>query len=260
MSWTTFIESAPPAGHAVQVYTQLDELAVSVGRYLDAGFRAGEPALVIATSDHWKLFRTQLERRDWNIEEIQLQGLLHRRDAEEMLARLMDGDVLSVARFEEVVGSTLDEVASRFPEKTVRAFGEMVDLLFQRGRQGAAITLEDLWNRLLGSRRCALLCAYELDVFDLDAQTWALPEIVRTHTHPRPVADTARLAAAVHATLTDVLGSDAAARIYLQVAEEVPRTAVPRAQAVLMWLSRHKPTAAQRVLQGARARYAQAPS
>jgi hypothetical protein len=85
-----------------------------------------------------------------------------------------------------------------------------------------------------------------------------LPEIVRTHTHPRPVADTARLAAVVHETLTDVLGSDAAARIYLRVAEEVPRTALPRAQAVLMWLSRHQPATAQRVLQSARVRYAAA--
>ena len=108
------------------------------------------------------------------------------------------------------------------------------------------------------TRRVALLCAYELDVFDLDTQTAALPEIVRTHTHHRPVADPGRLAAAVHDTLTDVLGPDAAARIYLRVAEEVPRTALPRAQAVLMWLSAREPTTARRVLQGARLRYSAA--
>jgi hypothetical protein len=135
----------------------------------------------------------------------------------------------------------------------------MVDLLAQRGRQVAAIALEELWNGLLQTRRMALLCAYELDVFDLDTQTTALPEIVRTHTHQRPVADPARLAAAVHETLTDVLGHDAAARIYLRVvAEEVPRTRLPRAQAVLMWLCGHEPATAERVLQGARIRYARA--
>jgi hypothetical protein len=170
----------------------------------------------------------------------------------------MAGDVPSGEQFEEAVGSLLDEVARRFPEKTTRAFGEMVDLLFQRGQQTTAIALEELWNRALESRRCALLCGYELDVFDLDTQTSVLPEIIRTHTHPRPVADTARLAAAVHQTLTEVVGSDATARLYLRVAEEVPRTALPRAQAVLMWLSRHQPTTARRVLQGARTRYAAA--
>jgi hypothetical protein len=258
MSWAMFLEGAPPAGHAVQVYSELDELAASVGSFLDAGFRGGDPAVVVASSAHWDSFRTELERRGHDVDELQAEGLLTRCDAEETLASFMDGEAPSGERFEETVGGLLDEVARRFPERTIRAFGEMVDLLFQRGQETAAIALEELWNRALESRRCALLCGYELDVFDLDAQTSALPEIIRTHTHPRPVADTARLAAAVHETLTDVLGPDATARVYLRVAQEVPRTALPRAQAVLMWLSRHQPKTAQRVLLGARARYAAA--
>jgi MEDS: MEthanogen/methylotroph, DcmR Sensory domain len=258
MSWKTFLESASPAEHAVQVYTELDELAVSVGDFLGAGLRAGEPALVIAIPEHWRAFRSELERRGLDLDELQRLGLLTCLDADETLAMFMDGDVPTAERFEESVGGVLDEVASRFPEKTIRAFGEMVDLLFQRGHQGAAIALEDLWNSLLESRRCALLCAYELDLFDLDAQTSVLPEIVRTHTHPRPSADPARLASAVHDALSEAVGPDAAASIYLKVAEAVPRTALPRAQAVLMWLSRYQPTTAQHVLQGARVRYARA--
>lgn len=258
MNWSMFLEGAPPAGHAVQVYSELAELAASVGTFLDAGFRAGEPAVVIAAAGHTQAFLAELERRGHDVDELQAQGLLSCCDAENTLASFMDGDVPSSERFEETVGGLLDEVARRYPEKTIRAFGEMVDLLFQQGQQGTAIALEELWNRALESRRCALLCGYELDVFDMDTQTSALPEIIRTHTHPRPVADTARLASAVHQTLTEVVGSDSAARIYLRVAEEVPRTALPRAQAVLMWLSRHQPTTARRVLQGARYRYAQA--
>jgi KaiC/GvpD/RAD55 family RecA-like ATPase len=240
----------------VQVYCELDDLAVTVGRFLDAGFRAGEPALVIATPGHRQVFETELERRGAAVTELRKQGRLTCCDADETLAAVMEGELPSAVRFDEVVGGVVDEVAYRFPDRTVRAFGEMVDLLFQRGMPDAAFALEELWNRLLETRGFALLCAYELDVFDLDAQASALPEIIRTHTHPRPVADPARLAAAVHATLTDVVGADAATRIYLRVAEEVPRTALPRAQAVLMWLSSHQPATAERVLQGARARYA----
>ena len=257
MSWSTFIENAPPDGHAVQVYTELDELAPSVASFLDAGFRVGEPALVIATGAHWEAFLAELERLGSSVRDVEAKGLLDHRDAAETLATFMDGEVPSSDRFEETVGGILDAVAARFPEQTVRAYGEMVDILFQQGHRAAAIAVEELWNRLLESRKCALLCAYELDIFDLDAQTSVLPEIVRTHTHPRPVTDTARLGSAVHEALTDVLGSDAAAWIYLKVAEAVPRTALPRAQAVLMWLSHHQPSTARRVLQGARARYAQ---
>ena len=260
MSWTTFLEHAPPADHGVQVYRELDELAASVGRFLDAGFRLGEPALVIATTGHWHAFREELERQGHRADELEEQGLLTCCDADETLAALMDAEMPSPRRFDEVVGGAVGAVARRFPDQTIRGFGEMVDLLFQRGQETAAIALEELWNGLLETRRLALLCGYELDVFDLGTQTSALPEIVRTHTHPRPVADPARLAAAVHATLKDVVGADAAAQIYLRVAEEVPRTALPRAQAVLMWLSSHQPATAQRVLQGARARYAPAAS
>jgi MEDS: MEthanogen/methylotroph, DcmR Sensory domain len=258
MSWTTFLESAPPADHGVQIYSELEELAASLGRFLDFGFRAGEPAIVIASADHARVFEEELERRGHRIEALEEQGLLTCRDADETLGMFMDGEAPSAAKFENVVGGLVDEVAERFPGLTVRAFGEMVDILFRRGQKTAAIALEELWNSLLESRKVALLCGYELDVFDLETQTSALPEIVRTHTHPRPVGDTARLATAVHESLAEVLGRDAAAWIYLKVAEEVPRTALPRAQAVLMWLSRNQPRTAQRVLRGARTRYSAA--
>lgn len=258
MSWTTFLDGAPPAAHAVQVYADLDELAEPVGSFLDAGFRSGEPAVVIASAEHAQAFRAELERRGHDVEELQEQALLTCRDADETLASFMDGDAPSAERFEEAVGALLDDVARRFPDRTVRAFGEMVDLLCRRGHRSAAVALEELWNQALERRRCALLCGYELDVFDLETQASVLPEILCKHTHPRPVADPARLASAVHEALSDVVGSDAAAWIYLKVAESVPRTALPRAQAVLMWLSRHQPKTARRVLQRARARYVSA--
>jgi hypothetical protein len=258
MGWTRFLESAPPAEHGVQIYGELDELASSVGRFLDAGFRAGEPAVVIAVDGHRQAFAEELERLGHRVAEMQEQGLLVWHDADDLLSAFMEGGVPSPERFGEVVGGLVDDIARRFPQRTIRAFGEMVDVLARRGQLTAALALEELWNRLLEARNVALLCGYELDVFDLDTQTSALPEIVRTHTHSRPVADTARLAAAVHETLAEVLGSDAAAWIYLRVAEEVPRTSLPRAQAVLMWLSRHKPGTARRVLERARALYATA--
>src|SRR5689334_17604758 len=119
MSWSMFLEGAPPSGHAVQVYSELDELAGSVGTFLDAGFRAGEPAVVIASAAHWDAFRSELERRGHEVDELQAKGLLTRFDAEDTLASFMDGDVPSGERFEDVVGGLLDEVARRFPDQTI---------------------------------------------------------------------------------------------------------------------------------------------
>lgn len=255
MSWTTFIEAAPAADHAVQVYDELAELAVSVGNYIDAGFRRGEPAVLISTAEHLQVFAAELEARGWDVDQLEAERLLTYHVARETLDEVMDGETPSAERFERVVGGVIDDVAARFPDKTIRAFGDMVDLLWKQGNEAGAIALEELWNELAETRRFALLCGYHLDIFDINVQTSALPEILGVHTHPRPAADTSRLAAAVDKALAEVLGPFEAGQIYLQVAEQVPHTQVPRAQAVLMWLSHQRTTTAQAVLDRVRAHY-----
>jgi hypothetical protein len=254
--WTTFIEQAPAADHAVQLYRDLSELGRSVGAFLAAGFREGEPAVVIATSPHWSVFAAELERRGWDPEALERKRLLTRLDAEELLDAFMDEDLPSQERFERVVGGLVDETTARFPGQTIRAFGEMVDVLWQRGQEGAAIALEELWNELAKTRSFALLCGYQLDVFHPDVQREALPEVMRMHSHTRTVEEPSRLAAAVDQALSEILGPTRAARIYLDVAEHVPHGALPRAQAVLSWLSTRDAPFATEILERARMHYA----
>ena len=255
MSWTAFLDAAPEAGHAVQIYDDVAELSRSVVHFLDAGFHAGEPALVIAAEGHWNNFANGLEKRGWDLGRLRQHGLLTCRDASRMLDGFMDGDGASPERFEQGVGGAVDEVAARFPDRTIRAFGEMVDLLWRRGRRSAALAVEQLWSALAHSRRFSLLCAYDLDIFELEVQTRALPEILRAHTHLRPVADTGRLSAAVDKALAEVVGTNRAGQIYLRVAEDVPRTELVRAEAVLMWLSKEDRSVATEVLDRARTHY-----
>ena len=47
--------------------------------------------------------------------------------------------------------------------RRVRAFGEMVALLWSEGNQAAAIRLEELWNELALSQTFCLFCAYSMD-------------------------------------------------------------------------------------------------
>jgi DcmR-like sensory protein len=260
MGWANFIETAPRSDHAVQVYDQFDELLQSVVRYLGAGFAIGAPAVVIATDEHWRHFARELESRGWEPAVLEAQGLLVYREAEETLDALMDDDQPSAERFEETVGVLIEEVAARFPGQTIRAFGEMVDVLRRRGENQGAVALEELWNQLARSRPFALLCGYRLDIFDIDVQTAALPDVFRTHTHARPSADPSRLAAAVDRALTEIVGPRKAAHIYLEVAEDVPRGPVPRAQAVLTLLSAKDTLLAKRILERARSHYAAVPA
>jgi MEDS: MEthanogen/methylotroph, DcmR Sensory domain len=255
MSWSTFLEAAPPGDHAVQVYDDLADLGATVAQFCGAGFRLRQPALLIAAADNRAEFVAELTGRGWDVEMLQDEGRLVLREAAETLDEFMDGGLPAPTRFEKVVGGMIDELAARFPGATIRAFGEMVDVLWQRGEKPGAIALEELWNELAATRRFALLCGYHLDVFDLEVQAEALPDIVRAHTHPRTAVDSSTFAAAVDLALTEIVGSRQAGETYLQVAEHVPRTELPRPQAVLTWLSGQDAPTAKRVLDRARRHY-----
>ena len=54
--------------------------------------------------------------------------------------------------------------------------------------------VEQLWNQLARTRRFSLLCGYELDVFDPQAQAGALQAICRVHSHVLPAHDADALA------------------------------------------------------------------
>jgi hypothetical protein len=254
--WRNFIERASAAEHAVHVYDDSSELIRSVAAFLTAGFDEGDPGLVIATPAHWQVLTRELERRGWKVSALQRIGLVAHADAEELLETFMDGELPSAERFEQVVGGLVDEASARYPGRTIRAFGEMVDILWRRGERRAAVALEALWNRLAERRSFALLCGYHLDIFELGVQREALPEVVAPHSHARIVEEPSRLAAAVDQALAEVLGPARAARIYLDVAERMPRGSLPRAQAVLSWLSSSELPQAYEILQRTRMHYA----
>jgi hypothetical protein len=254
MSWQTFIERPQPAEHAVQIYDELDELAQSVGHFLVSGFEGGAPAVVIATAEHRSRYTRELEEGA-DVGALEQRGQLIMRDAEETLASFMARDLPSAQRFEAVVGRLIDDVASRFPGRTIRVFGEMVDILWARGQSQAAIALEQLWNALAERRSFALLCGYHLDIFDIDVQTGALPDVFRTHSHARPTAEPSRLAAAVDKALGEIVGPRDAAYVYLDVAEQMRRDKFPRAQALLSRLSATNRDLATTLLERAQAHF-----
>ena len=66
--------------------------------------------------------------------------------------------------FHEVIGGLIAELRLQYP--TVRAYGEMVDVLWQRGERDAAIRLEEYWNELGRLQTFSLFCAYRMDPLD----------------------------------------------------------------------------------------------
>jgi signal transduction histidine kinase len=68
----------------------------------------------------------------------------------------------------------------------VRAFGEMVDLLWKDGNTEGAIRLEELWNGFAAHHRFSLLCAYSMGNFVGTAHAGQFQAICHAHTHVLP--------------------------------------------------------------------------
>lgn len=258
--WHDFLRGGEPSGHGVQIYSDVGELADSVAAYLAAGFERGDPGLLIAAPEHAERYFGCLAASGWDATRIEAAGLLVVSDAEQTLDALMVGDDPSADAFEEVVGTLLDRIAEQFPRGRTRAFGEMVNVLCERGLPEAAVRLEELWNAVVQQRGFSLLCGYRLNLFDRASQVELLPHVCESHSHVLPAADSARLARAVDRALEEVLGAQAAGKVYVVVGSHAPDSRVPMPQQILMWVSANMPSLAERILESARTHYTVSPA
>lgn len=167
--------------HAVQFYGNDDSLINTVGGFLSEGLVTGHPSIVIATRAHTTAITKQLASRLIDVEAAKTSGELVLLDAEETLATFMVDGVPHPGRFEYHVGGVIKRTLGDRTKMIVRAYGEMVDILWKQGREDAAIRLEILWNKLAGAHGFALLCGYSMGNFYKQAQKFQ--EVCRQHTH-----------------------------------------------------------------------------
>jgi hypothetical protein len=183
-SWARLLEDAEPAEHVVQLYGEDDQLLTrNVSRYLREGLRRGDGLLVIATPEHSTAFTRQLQEQGEDPSAAVADGRLVVLDAEATLARFMVDGQPDWERFEGVIGDAMRQVRPQPGRNGLRAYGEMVGVLWEAGQVSAAIQLEEHWNRLLSSHSFTLFGAYPIDILGSELQTSVLAAIVRAHTH-----------------------------------------------------------------------------
>jgi hypothetical protein len=180
-SCAELLDQLGPPGHVVQLYGQDDRLLTqNVGRFLLEGLKRGDGLLVIATTEHRGTLVRQLKEERGYAQAV-LEGRLVFLDAEATLARFMVDGSPDPDLFQRVVGEALSGVQARSVHTGVRAFGELVGLLWQAGQQSAASRLEDLWNKLLGANQVSLFCAYPIDVFGPEFRVANLDAVLCAH-------------------------------------------------------------------------------
>lgn len=158
MTIKTLDVEAHDGEHAVHFYAHDADLIDAVCPYLAAGLRTGEAVVVIATESHRRAFETRLRSEGMDLTQARADGLFHTYDAALAMARLMvDGDVDHDA-FQELVGGLVRRAGGG--GRVVRAYGEIVTLLWDAGKVAAAIELEGMWNGLATRLPFSLLCSY----------------------------------------------------------------------------------------------------
>src|SRR5262249_52164736 len=150
------VDARSRADHSILIYDTEDVLTDAVAQFLAAGFMQGDRMIAITTAEHGQAIREKLSAL-FDVETATRSGQLVLRDARELLASLMVDGMPCAERFEELVGSLVDQ--SMRGRTSLRAFGEMVDLLSREGRPEAAYRLEELWCGLVGRARFWVLCA-----------------------------------------------------------------------------------------------------
>jgi hypothetical protein len=175
-------------------------------------------------------------------------------DAEETLSTFMVDGMPEWTAFRRVCGGAIAELALRY--SGVRAYGEMVDVLWQRGQRHAALRLEAFWNELGRQQPYSLLCAYAMDPLASDSYGGALESVCRCHTHLIPARDYSRFNQAVTDAAKSILDQPLTQMLFSLAANYRPHTEMPLGQAALIWLKQNMPRTADRVLSDVRLRLA----
>jgi len=166
-----------PCDHVVQIYENDHQFLALLAEFIADGIQAGDCSIVIATAAH--IMELKFKLGIFNIEELIARRKLMLLDAEETLERFMVSGWPDETLFNTVVGSLLRE--ARTEKRQVRAFGEMVAVLWSKGFNGATVHLESLWNKFMHSQTFTLFCAYPKSGFTEDPYT-SMVHICNTHT------------------------------------------------------------------------------
>jgi hypothetical protein len=174
-----FWAEVAPCDHMVQFYENVDTLVDALDGFIGAGLESGDASILIATPVHKMLLETRLRERGLDLEALAEEGLYVALDASDTLRLFMRGGWPDAELFHKCVTSILARTNSK--GRKIRAFGEMVAVLWAGGQQGAVVALEHLWQDFCKkTQHMSLFCAFPKAGFTKDMNE-SLDEIMAAH-------------------------------------------------------------------------------
>src|SRR5215216_5413144 len=202
------VADAAPSDHIVQLYQDEDFLNRAVCRFAGAALANGEGLILVPTLTHWNAISTRLEAEGVNVEAARRRGQLTVVDADEFLPSFMRDTMPDSPLFLGLAADVIGQARADGRYHKVRWWGEMVNVLWERGDVAASMNLEDLFDQLADKHDIAIFCSFLMDNFNGDVHAHMLPRLGTNHSHLIPVEDYARLERAVAAALREAVGAD----------------------------------------------------
>jgi hypothetical protein len=252
-TWKDVLERPCAGDHVAQVYHDPEFLLEAVCHYVAAGLDQGEGVVLVMRQANWDSLQRRLESAGAEPAAAIARGQLFQYEADATLASLMKSGMPDGEAFREVIGGAISKARRNYPE--VRAFGEMVDILWQRGHRLGAQHLESLWNDYIQQRPFALLCAYYMDPLHESTYGGPIENVCKSHTHLIPARDYGQFDAAVSRASEEVLNGPLSTLLRSLAEKKRSAIGMPPGQATIMWLMENMPRTADRVLELVRARY-----
>ena len=154
----------PDPSHLVHFYPFDKELLDSLAEYFSNGLESGDTCIAIATPSHLASLNATLRSKGIDINAGIDAGQYIMLDANEALASFMHNEKPDYERFITSIGRVIQLAAGR--DKPIRAFGEMVAILWEKGNLPGLLQLEEYWHTLVAEQSFSLYCAYPETYFD----------------------------------------------------------------------------------------------
>lgn len=179
-----------PCEHFVQIYGNDDIFLDSLASFVAAGMRADrEAAIILATQPHLDGLDERLRASGIDVDAARHRGLYVSRAADDLLPEIVVNGWPDRERFEGVIGGLIDQARAAAGGR-VRAFGELVAILWSRGLYTATLELERLWSSMCEKKAFRLYCAYPKHALTKNP-TESIREIHATHSLVLPEAGVA---------------------------------------------------------------------
>jgi hypothetical protein len=254
--WDRLLTDAGPCDHVVQLYQDEDFLSRAVCRFAGGALANGEGIILVPTQAHWNAIRPRLEAEGVDVKAARERGQLTVVDADECLPRFMRNSMPDSSIFLGLAADVIGQARAGVRYQKVRWWGEMVNVLWERGNAAASMNLEDQFDHLAKEHDIAIFCSFLMDNFNGEVHTHMLPRLGTNHSHLIPVEDYGRLERAVADALRETVGEEEARVLEGRLLSDYrPPFKMPRAQSLLLALRQVLPSVADPVLQRSRNLY-----